>query len=209
MFSINFGDFLFSSEDEEEAIDTWITDQYIEDAANETEESASRLAHEEDGSIEGSNDAPNKDEEQEEPENEELEPDHNTDINEYASVSTDLEKYNYDQMRWHGIPNLRKYCLSKQSDKGEGKRQKTDTPKKDEKSEVTVKPVTQDKPKALPTSGRKSKSQDEAPLGPAQEIPKDGEIHFDTRENMWYTYKKNDIYISGKYREGHVSRTLY
>ena len=98
---------------------------------------------------------------------------HNTDIDEYASFNTDLEKYQYDQVRWNGVQNLRKYKIAKKPDK----------------------------PKAVHNSKRKRKSKTEGPLDPAAGIPKEGKIHFDTRGNLWYSYKKDNVYISGKDRK--------
>ena len=34
-----------------------------------------------------------------------------TDIDEYANYHTDLEKYQYDQLRWNGIGDSRKYTI--------------------------------------------------------------------------------------------------
>ncbi len=103
--------------------------------------------------------------------------DSNNDIDEYASFETDLEKYQYDQGRWNGIQNPRKYVIAQKS-----RKQKTKNPKEDEPG-PSVKPAKRSKPEAVPKSTQ------------AADLPKEGELHFDTEENLWYTYKNVDIYV--------------
>lgn len=159
MSTVTYGDFVFSSEDE---------DQHA----------SAGFGPEEDDSDQASVHMSDEDEDEDESENENENSSNIIDVDEYASFNTDLEKYQYDQLKWNGAQNLRKYKIVK----------------------------NQKKPKAPPKSKRKSKSKREAPLEPGVEIPKEGEIHFDTRGNLWYSYKKDEIYISGKDGEGLVFR---
>lgn len=128
--------------------------------------------------------------------------DHNTDddsdMDEYASFDTEVERYQYDQVRYQGIPNQRKYQIAKKTNKGED--QKKIKAGKQDKPQSTRKSAKQDKPKALPKSRKEQESQVEKPV----EVSQAGEIRFDCEDNLWYTYHKgNDrIYISGKCIEG-------
>lgn len=127
-----------------------------------------------------------------------VETDHlNDDVDKYASFNTDLEKYQYDQLQWNGIPNLRKYTIAQKNDKGETKGPKRKGSKEDE-PETTVKRRKRSKSKSLPRSTSEDMIGVKAPGEPTVNIPKEGKIHFDTKEDLWYTYKKIDIYISGK-----------
>ena len=117
--------------------------------------------------------------------------DHSPDSDEYASFFTDYEKFQFDQLRWHGIPNTRKYNIVKKKGKGEGE---------EEEKERRAK---EDKPKAGPKP-RRSKSV----VSSVQGVP-DGEgIHFDIGGDLWHTYMKKDIYISGKQEEGFILMEL-
>lgn len=121
------------------------------------------------------------------------------DVDEYASFATDYERHQYDQLQWGGISNLRKYPIAKKNSK-ESQKART---KKENESLRGTKPEAQDKVRALPKLKKESKTKEEAP-GEAVETPKEGEIHFDNRGALWYTYKHNDIYLTGKYIEDSV-----
>ena len=96
------------------------------------------------------------------------------DIDEYASFDTDLEKHQYDQLRWNGISNSRKYVIKQKSKKTKTTSSKEDKPAKQPQGQQAV------------------------------DLPKEGEIYFDTAGNLWYTHKNNDIYVSGKHRNDHM-----
>ena len=122
-----------------------------------------------------------------------------TDIDEYASFFTDYEKYQYDQLRWNGIPNTRKYTIAKKkrNGKGEGESQKK-RPKVGESGK-------QNKSKTLPKPRKRGNNKTDVPLDQAVDIPEEGEIHFDARGNLWISYSKKNIYIAGKRSEGLMS----
>lgn len=123
--------------------------------------------------------------------------DDSLDHDEYANFATDLEKYRYDQARWQGIGNVRKYHIAKKKDKGEHQSKRKDDG--NEKAKLATKPSNQDSPNTLPESRKKEKRDVEVPTQePTVQIPKEGEIHFDSRGDMWYSYQKDGIYISGK-----------
>ena len=111
---------------------------------------------EEDGSVRNLNHSSGDDED--------YNPNENLDIDEYADFYTDLAKYQYDQLRWHQIPNPRKYDTGK---------------KKQDKPKHATKPQKRKDPKA--------------------------QISFDTRGQLWYSYLKNGIYVSGTYMKDLMS----
>lgn len=127
--------------------------------------------------------------------------DHRTDFDEYASFFTDYEKYQYDQLRWNGISNTRKYTIVKDKRKGRGE---GESQKKVSNSEVD-KSAKQDKPKALPKPKKRGMKKTDVPLDQVMDVPKEGEIHFDARGNLWISYNKRNIYVSGKQTEGLMS----
>ena len=124
--------------------------------------------------------------------------DHREDIDEYANFSTDYGKYQYDQVRWNGIPNPRKYTIVKKKAKGkrEGENQEKET--KEDKSARSTRRKKQDKPNPHPSSSKRSKRSSTVPLEQAVEIPKGGQINFDARGGLWYSHKVGDVYLSGK-----------
>ena len=77
------------------------------------------------------------------------------DIDEYANLDRDLEKYENDRVRWNGIENVRKYHIAKKKSKVEDQKKRKDNG--EEEAKRTTKPRKQDKPKALPKSRRKGK----------------------------------------------------
>lgn len=181
MSEIGYGDYAFSSEEDVQQVEEQehMTDSgYQQDNDDLDEDGSTRDPDQTSDEDDSSNDG--------------------TDIDEYASFSTDYEKYQYDQVRWAGISNPRKYGVASKKDRGEGEGQK--------KSKRTTKPEKQDKPKPPAKSRRKITSKAETPLEPVVTIPKEGEIHFDSRENLWYSYKKQGIFVSGKRRENIVSQ---
>ena len=192
MSDFNFGDYLISSDDEYKQVQPHqYSETFTADQRNEEDDlnlnidasvSAVSSGHESDEGDDSNS---------------------NPDIDEYDSFNTDLEKYQYDQAKWDGMQNVRKYHIVKKKNKAEGTKQtkakNKDKPQQD--TEHTTKRAKQGKPKALPKSKGKRKSKAEAPLAPAADNQIDGEIHFDARENLWYSYKKDGIYISGQYRE--------
>lgn len=79
------------------------------------------------------------------------------DIDEYANLDRDLEKYENDRVRWNGIENVRKYHIAKKKSKVEDQKKRKDNG--EEEAKRTTKPRKQDKPKALPKSRRKGSGQ--------------------------------------------------
>lgn len=124
--------------------------------------------------------------------------DSNDDIDEYASFKTDLEKYQYDQGRWSGIPNPRKYVIAQKSRKRKAKNPKEDQPG------TSAKPAKRNKPAKPRKPAKPSKPEAVPKFTQAVDLPKEGEIHFDTEERLWYTYKNVDVYVTGKHENGHV-----
>ena len=113
--------------------------------------------------------------------------DDGSDIDEYIHFDTDIEKHHHDRTKWSGIQKARTY----------------------QKKERGAKSESQKKLKAHTKGSGKRKRNEEAPAPePTAETPKDGEIHFDTTGAMWYTYLKNGIYISGKYREDRIVKYI-
>ena len=118
------------------------------------------------------------------------------DVDEYAKYTTDLKKYQYDQRRWDGLNHSRKYTIDPRHK--EERRMKAKA-QKEEKAGKIIKPEEQGKSEAFPKGeGRKEVK---SPVATAAEVPADGEIHFDTLENLWYTYQKGGIPVSGKWTE--------
>ena len=179
MSTIDYEDYAYSSEEESQQIKE---QEFIDTSAGNPD------GLEEDDFENASNNTSDEDEDE----------DHNVDIDEYTSFNTDLEKYQYDQLRWNSISNPRKYTIAKKKGKEEGKAQKKAKARKEDKSQRST------KPKALPKSRRKGKDEASTTSELEVETPKEGEIHFDSSEDLWYSYKKDGIYISGKYRKGLV-----
>ena len=125
--------------------------------------------------------------------------DHRTNIDEYASFFTDYEKYQYDQLRWNGVPNTRKYTIVKKKRKGRGDEESQ------EKNFEVDESGKQDKPKALPKPKKRAMKKTDVPLDQVVNIPKEGEIHFDARGNLWVSHNNKNIYVSGKQTEGLMS----
>ena len=121
------------------------------------------------------------------------------DIDEYANFNTDLKKYQHDQLRWNGIEHSRKYTRDPRHKEERRRKAKA---RKEEKAKTIIKPEEQDKSEASPKAKRKGKKKVAAPLATAAEVPVEGEIHFDTLENLWYTYHKGGIPVSGMCTEG-------
>lgn len=115
------------------------------------------------------------------------EPEHHlTEIDEYAIFETDEEKYRHDQQQWNGMPNPRKYTIRSKPAKGKGEagsQRQAENKKKDKAQDV--------KPRKKRTS-KKEASPDESVA-----IPEEGEISFDGIGNLWYTHKKDNIFLSG------------
>ena len=90
--------------------------------------------------------------------------DHETDIYKYASFFTEYERYQFDQLRWNGIPNSRKHIIGKK--------------------EKEVKPAPnapQSKLEARPKASGKRRSKKQEPRDDAVKIARGGEIHFDNK----------------------------
>ncbi|CAD6563750.1 MAG: hypothetical protein ASARMPREDX12_000046 [Alectoria sarmentosa] len=171
MSTIDYEDYAYSSEEESQQIKE---QEFIDTSAGNPD------GLEEDDFENASNNTSDEDEDE----------DHNVDIDEYASFNTDLEKYQYDQLRWNNISNPRKYTIAKKKGKEEGKAQKKAKARKEDKSQRST------KPEALPKSRRKGKDEASTTSELEVETPKEGEIHFDSSEDLWYSYKKDGIYIS-------------
>ena len=180
---ISYEDFAYPSEEEKDEEENEHEEENDEEESEQEEENEQDkneqmqgldgYGHHDEGSV-GSNDTS-------------AEVNHlNDDFDEYASFGTDLEKYQYDQGRWNGIPNPRKYTIAKKK----SRKQKTKSPKDDEPG--SSKRAKRSKPKAVPKSTQE------------EDLPTEGEIHFDTEESLWYTHKNDDIYVTGKHRNGHV-----
>ena len=121
--------------------------------------------------------------------------DDGTDIDEYASFNTDLEKHQYDQTKWNGIQNARMY---QKKEKGGPNKKANDNGKKSQKQLGS-----------LNQSNRKRKRDPQTPTPkPTAKPPKDGEIHFDTTGALWYSYLKDGINISGKCREDRTAKKI-
>lgn len=212
MANIGYEDYAYSSEDERQVekhaqIDTFAADN------TEDDEPVGGSNHRSD-----ENEDQDEDQDADQDEDQDEDEDQDADDDEYASFFTDYERYQYDQLKWNGIQNPRKYTIAKKKEEsGDQKKARATKPEKQDKPEALPKyrrngkskiekSKKQDRPKALLKSRRKGKSKIEAPAEPAVEIPKEGEIHFDNRGNLWYSYKKNEIYVSGKHGEDHVFR---
>ena len=121
--------------------------------------------------------------------------DHGPDSDEYASFFTDYEKFQFDQLRWHGIPNTRKYNIVRKKGKGKGEGEQEGKGKERRAKE--------DKPKAGPKP-RRGKSV----VSSVQGVPEEEGIHFDIAGDLWFTHKKEEIHISGKQEEGLILMEL-
>ena len=138
---------------------------------------------------------------------------HREDIDEYASFLTDYEKYQYDQVRWHGIPNSRKYDIVKKDTvkrkaKGKTERKNQEKKSKEDTSARSTGRKKHGKPKPHPRSSKRSKSKSAVPLEQAVEIPKGGQINFDASGGLWYSHKIGDVYLSGKSKRPSFLRDL-
>ena len=127
--------------------------------------------------------------------------DDGSDVNEYAKYTTDLKKYQYDQRKWNGIEHSRKYTIDPRH--AEERRMKAKV-QKEEKARMIIKPGEQGKSEALSEAKREGRHKGNAPVATAAEVPADGEIHFDTLENLWYTHQKGGIAVSGTWTGGFV-----
>ena len=127
--------------------------------------------------------------------------DDGSDVDEYANYNTDLEKYQYDQLRWNAIHHSRKYTIDPRHK--EERRMKAKA-QKEEKARKIIKSEEQAKSEASPKAKREGRKKVKAPVATAAEVSVDGEIHFDTLENLWYTYRKGGIPVSGKWTEAFV-----
>lgn len=117
-----------------------------------------------------------------------------TDWDEYADFETDQEKHDYDQSKWTGIQNTRTY---------QKKVQRGTTRKPKANGQVKAKRV------AKAESQKKQRKRKENALTtqkPIVQTPKDREIYFDITGALWYSYLKDGIYISGKYKGPHAQR---
>ena len=204
MSVINYEDYGFSDEDENtqlegpESMEAFDASQDTgsrrhEDGINTSQAQEDDLDGDEEDSVMGSHHTSDEDNSSND----------GTDIDEYANLNTDLEKYQYDQLRWNGTEHSRKY---KTAPKHKEERQRKAKARKEEKAKTIIKPEEQDKSEACPKAKRKGKKKVEAPLATAAEVPAEGEIHFDTLENLWYTYHKGGIPVSGKCTKGFVFR---
>ena len=127
--------------------------------------------------------------------------DDGSEVDEYAKYHTDLAKYQYDQLRWNGIGNSRKYTIDRRHQ--EERRMKSKA-MKEEKARAIIKPEEQDKSNARSKAKREARKKVKAPVTTTAEVPADGEIHFDTLDNLWYTYHKAGVSVSGKWTGGFV-----
>ena len=122
----------------------------------------------------------------------------NEDIDEYSSFLTDHEKWSFDQQRWDGIPNFRTYQAKKEAKGRKRGHQRKTKAEKEVKSVGNTKPSNGDKPKATLNPKAKTSTKKEQPTEQAVQIATDGEIHFDVEGNLWYSYKKNGVYLAGE-----------
>ena len=123
------------------------------------------------------------------------------DVDEYVKYDTDLKKYQYDQRKWNGIHHSRKYAIDPRHN--EERRTKAKA-RKEEKAKMTIKPEGEGKSEARSKAKRKGNTKVKSQVTTAAEVPVDGEIHFDTHENLWYTYYKGGIPVSGEWTESFV-----
>ena len=151
MSPIDYTDFTFSDDEHEQNPDSPDEDHLLQNSEHNTDEDEDEV------------------------------PDHDTDIDEYASFYTDSERYRFDQLRWNGIPNSRKHII--------GKKEKEVKPAPD---------ARQSKLEAPPKASRKRRGKKQDPLDDAVKIAREGEIHFDNKGALWYSHKHNNVYLSGK-----------
>ena len=100
----------------------------------------------------------------------------------YAQFSTDYKKFEYDESRWNGIPNVRKHNK-------EAERTKKAKTEEQGKLETQPKPVE-----------RKMRSKDDL-VDQAIDIPVEGEIYFNDAGALWYSHVSDNIPISGESRD--------
>ena len=123
------------------------------------------------------------------------------DIDEYAKYTTDLKKYQYDQRRWNRMNHSRKYTIDPRHK--EERRMKAKV-RKEEKAGKIIELEEQVKSEALPKTKEEGRKNSKAPVATAAEVSADSGIHFDTLGNLWYTYQKGGVPVSGKWTEGFV-----
>ena len=204
MSVINYGDYEFSDEDENaevEESESMETFDASHDIGNRRHQSCINTpqAHQDDDDFHG-------DEEDTvmgsyHTSDEDDGSDDGSDADEYANYRTDLEKYQHDQLKWNGIEHSRKYTIDPRHN--EERRMKARA-RKEEKAKMIIKPEEQGKSGARSKAKRKGNEKAKSPVATAAEVPADGGIHFDTLENLWYTYHKGGIPVSGKWTEGFV-----
>ena len=127
--------------------------------------------------------------------------DDDSDVDEYAGYHTDLEKYQYDQLRWKGIEHSRSYTIDPKHNE---KRRMQAKARKEEKAGMIMKPEEQGKSKARSKAKRKGNKKVKSPVATAADVLADGEIHFDALDNLWYTYHKGGIPVSGEWTDAFV-----
>ena len=121
------------------------------------------------------------------------------DFDEYALFNNDAEKLRYDKKKWNGIQNTRKY-VSKKKKEGEDQRKRKYDGEEEAKRPAKSRKVGQ--LNSLAQSSESGEDEEEAPTQePTVPIPEEEKIDFDMLGNMWYSYHKDGIFLSGKYRE--------
>ena len=202
MSVINYGDYEFSDEDENAEVEepeSMETFDASHDTGSRRHESGIHTpqAHQDDDDFAG-------DEEDAvmgsyHTSDEDDSSDDGSDVDEYAKYTTDLRKYQHDQRKWNRINHSRKYTIDPRHK--EERRMKAKA-RKEEKARMIIKPEEQGKSEASLKTKREGRKEVKAPAATAAEVQADGEIHFDTLENLWYTYHKGGIPVSGKWTEG-------
>ena len=193
---MNYGDYEFSDEDENaqveepESMETFDASDHTGSRRHQSGMNTPQ-AHQDDDEFDG-------DEEytamrSQHTSDEDDSSDDGSEVDEYANYHTDLEKYQYDQLRWNGIGNSRKYTIDPRHKEERRMKYKA---MKEQKAKTIIKPEEQGKSNARSNAKREGKKK---PVATAAEAPADGEIHFDTLENLWYTYHKAGVPVSGKW----------
>lgn len=118
---------------------------------------------------------------------------HSIDIDEYASFSTDYEKYQYDLLRWGGTSNTGNHHIAKKLRKDEGEVQDHANSAKVDNSK------DQDGSKALSRSRRKGKKQPDVVCDESEDVIIEEGIYFDDKGDLWYTHWIGSLFLSGKY----------
>ena len=131
------------------------------------------------------------------------------DVDEYAAFEIDSEKYMYDLEKWNGIQNARKYVLKKKKDEGEDHRKRKHNGEEEAKRPSKSRKLEQLNPLAQSSDNgeheEEASTQDSTVQNEEEEVEK---IDFDMAGNMWFSYHKDGIFISGKYREDRKPKSI-